>query len=43
VIRIAGQLIDRLVDEAVTKPTRLFDTHPAVGDRILRPVATPLR
>jgi Zn-dependent protease with chaperone function len=33
--RHAGQLIDRLVEDAVTKPTRWFDTHPAVGDRIV--------
>jgi len=33
-LRHAGQRIDRLVDEEVAKPTRLFDTHPAMGDRI---------
>lgn len=34
-LRDADEQIDRLVDEAATKPTRLFDTHPAMGDRIL--------
>ena len=41
--RHAGQLIDRAVDEAATKATGMFETHPAMGDRIgaVRKLNTP--
>jgi Zn-dependent protease with chaperone function len=33
--RLAGKEIDRFVEQRATKPTRFFDTHPALADRIL--------
>jgi Zn-dependent protease with chaperone function len=34
-LREAGLLLDRVLDEEATKPTRLFDTHPSMRDRLL--------